>query len=327
MSNPEATAIVVPEDTASDSDSAYGSELSSYTTSLSSSVNKYQWENGRRYHSYRAGSYQFPNDEKEQDRYELMHHIVKLLLKDRLYLAPIKEGPIRVLDIGTGTGTWAVEMGDLHPEASVILGNDLSPIQTSWVPPNVRFVVDDVESEWLGQPYDFIHSRYMAGSILDWPRLARQCYENLNPDGWVEFQDFDLEVFSEDGSIPADNKVVEFYRLLLEACDKINRTASPGRHIKKWVEDAGFQNVQERVYKVPLGPWPKDPELKQIGSLNMLQFLDGLEAFSSATFTHVLGWSIEEVQVFLAQVRKDARQKGVHTLHRYNVVWGQKVVT
>lgn len=47
----------------------------------------------------------------------------------------------------------------------------------------------------------------------------------------------------------------------------------------------------------------------------MLQFLEGLEAFSIATFTQVLGWSYEEVQVFLALVRKDAKNRGVHIIH------------
>lgn len=47
----------------------------------------------------------------------------------------------------------------------------------------------------------------------------------------------------------------------------------------------------------------------------MLQFLEGLEAFSVATFTQVLGWSHEEVQVFLALVRKDARDRTVHMMH------------
>lgn len=42
----------------------------------------------------------------------MIHHIIKLVLNDRLFLAPIENGPIRVLDIGTGTGLWATEFGD-----------------------------------------------------------------------------------------------------------------------------------------------------------------------------------------------------------------------
>lgn len=40
------------------------------------------------------------------------------------------------------------------------------------------FEVDDVESEWqYSRPFDYVHSRYMAGSIADWPRLMSQCYK------------------------------------------------------------------------------------------------------------------------------------------------------
>lgn len=35
-------------------------------------------------------------------------------------------------------------VGDMFPSASV-LGTDLSPIQSVWVPMNVRFLVDDAE--------------------------------------------------------------------------------------------------------------------------------------------------------------------------------------
>ena len=57
-----------------------------------------------------------------------------LLLKGELHLAPIKN-PHRILDIGTGTGIWAIDMADRYPQAEIV-GTDLSPIQPKWVPPN-----------------------------------------------------------------------------------------------------------------------------------------------------------------------------------------------
>lgn len=56
-------------------------------------------------------------------------------------------------------------MGDKFPEAQV-LGIDLSPIQPEWIPENVRFVIDDCESEWAnGSGWDFAHFRQMAGFL------------------------------------------------------------------------------------------------------------------------------------------------------------------
>ena len=42
----------------------------------------------------------------------MVHHMFKLMMDGRLYLAPIEEGSLRVLDIGTGTGAWAIDMGE-----------------------------------------------------------------------------------------------------------------------------------------------------------------------------------------------------------------------
>ena len=47
-----------------------------------------------------------------------------------------------VLDGGTGTGIWAIDFADSHPE-SLVTGIDVSPIHPAWVPPNVRFEIDD----------------------------------------------------------------------------------------------------------------------------------------------------------------------------------------
>lgn len=45
------------------------------------------------------------------------------LADGKLHLAPIKN-PHRILDIGTGTGIWAIDMADLYPSAEVV-GTDI----------------------------------------------------------------------------------------------------------------------------------------------------------------------------------------------------------
>jgi len=55
-------------------------------------------------------AYVLPNDDMEVDRLELQYQALKTLHDDRIYFAPLKD-PKRILDIGTGTGTWPIEMG------------------------------------------------------------------------------------------------------------------------------------------------------------------------------------------------------------------------
>ena len=80
-----------------------------------------------------------PNDELEQDRMDLNHHIYQLVLNGRLYQAPIGDSVERVLDYGTGTGIWAIDFAEMHPSALVI-GTDLSPIQPSWLPGKIKLM-------------------------------------------------------------------------------------------------------------------------------------------------------------------------------------------
>ncbi|KAK1753311.1 S-adenosyl-L-methionine-dependent methyltransferase [Echria macrotheca] len=310
---------------ANDGDSAIEERITAYTASLTSGVTDYPIEHGRRYHAFRPGVYAMPNDEKEMDRLDLIHHMMIKGVGDKYFLAPIPESRLkRILDIGTGTGIWAIEMGDQYPGAEVI-GNDLSPIQPEWVPPNVKFEVDDVESPWMyAEPFDFIYCRYMAACIADWPKLMKSAFDNLNPGGWAEFQDYDLLYYSEDDTLKADSNTMKWLTTLLSLTDNLGRTASPGPKQEQWVKDAGFQNVVSKKFRFPIGPWPKDQKLKELGICNLAQILDGLEAFSLRLFCDVAGWTVEEVNVLLAKVRQEVKDPKIHMQFDFYVTYGQK---
>lgn len=38
----------------------------------------------------------------------------RIVLNDKLHLAPIENRDLKILDLGTGTGIWAIEMGNQH---------------------------------------------------------------------------------------------------------------------------------------------------------------------------------------------------------------------
>lgn len=59
---------------------------------------------------------------------------------------------------------------------------------------------------------------------------------------------------------------------------------------KAWMVEAGFEDVHEKVIKTPLGPWAKDPNIKEIGKYALLSALTGFEGFTMALFTRILGY-------------------------------------
>lgn len=306
-----------------DNDSAYGAELSEYTASLTSSVLNYRRENGRRYHGYRDGTYLLPNDEDEADRLDMIHEMMLTLMDRKLYLAPIGNTPQHVIDLGTGTGIWAIEFADMFPSARVT-GIDLSPSQPSFVPPNVRFFVDDLEDEWhYEHKFDFIHARFLALAIKNFPKLLQNCYDFTAPGGWVEFQDWSFDNISQDKSTK-NTSIEYYYKLGTEVFTDIGYTASPGPHLEKWFREVGFEDVHVQNYAIPMGGWPKDEKLKKVGLWNLLEAETGFEASAMAVLTRFKGWSAEEVKILAAKVLKDARDPAIHTVFDFYVVYGRK---
>ncbi|KAI0130176.1 S-adenosyl-L-methionine-dependent methyltransferase [Xylariales sp. AK1849] len=107
----------------------------------------------------------------------------------KLPSAPI-ENPREVLDVAIGTGNWAVEFTQEHPEAQV-LGTDLLPTYTARVtPPNVSFEICDAEDECaFNRKFDFIHMRAVLTCFRD-PRLViASAIEALGSGGYIELRD------------------------------------------------------------------------------------------------------------------------------------------
>jgi hypothetical protein len=91
------------------SDDGYETDgASSASTSVTSSIRDYAFENSRRYHKFQEGRYQFPNDDLEQEREDMKHAMVVHLCNGKLHFAPL-DNPQTILDIGTGTGIWAID--------------------------------------------------------------------------------------------------------------------------------------------------------------------------------------------------------------------------
>ena len=70
------------------------------------------------------------------------------------------------------------DFADQHP-AALVIGTDLSPIQPTWVPPNLSFEISDCCEEWSYEKdsFDFIHIRGLYGSVADWSAFYVEVYK------------------------------------------------------------------------------------------------------------------------------------------------------
>ena len=183
----------------------------------------------------------------------MKHHWFKLVMNGRLHIAPIGDTPGRILDLGTGTGIWCVEMGDKYPSARII-GTDLSKIQPTWVPPNVSFEIDDFDDEWTygDGVFDLVHNRFNTTAVNNWPRQFRKAFDALKPGGFIEVVDITNPPQSDDGSIPGDSSLLRFFEHLTDGCKQVGRDLRAMYQWRQQLEEAGYVNIQERVPKVPM---------------------------------------------------------------------------
>ncbi|KAK3489935.1 S-adenosyl-L-methionine-dependent methyltransferase [Neurospora crassa] len=320
----------LPEEEEDDADSTLGSDVESSTASIGSSILRYRTMNGRTYHSdsITDSEYWGPNDEKQNELLDIFHHAMTILLDGRLYDAPLPKKMENAIDLGTGTGLWAIDFADAFPNCNVI-GTDISPIQPSWVPPNIRFEIDDYNKEWTYKPnfFDFIHVRWLSGTVKDWLAFYKDAYRCCKPGGYIEHMDTHGTIHSDDGSI--DEKVHalgQWGPIWHEAGRRIGQVLIPAAMMESAMKEAGFVNIVVKDYKVPISPWPKDKKMNDVGLYFyavMNQDLDGVLQFM---FGKVMGWTTEEIGIYIRHLKKEMKDMSIHGYFVFRKVYGQKPV-
>ena len=94
--------------------------------------------------------------------------------------------------------------------------------------------------------------------------------------------------------------------------------------LESWVREAGFTNIHSKTLPFPVGTWPKDKTLKEVGAFNLIQYLDNIEGMTIRVYTQAWGWSAEEVKVLCAQLRKEFKNPRMRMQHNFYVAYGRK---
>ena len=203
----------------------------------------FETENGREYHAYRAGKYVFPEDSKEKDREDLAHMMYTQLyvvisvkkipsyilvantsyrLEGELHTAPL-DNPKRILDLGPGSCSWAIDMAMRYPDATIYT-MDLSEFAANAPPPNITPLVHDFDLDWPFPTnyFDFIHCREIFGGTESYPNLIKKIYKHLKPGGYVEITEMPPRVQSKrQEALPADYPLSKHFKMLSKALKSV----------------------------------------------------------------------------------------------------------
>jgi hypothetical protein len=121
-----------------------------------------------------------------------------------------------------------------------------------------------------------------------------------------------------------DYAMLRFTNLMRQAMAVFGvNIVGPSRYASQ-LRDAGFEQVDEQIMKLPVGVWPRDRRMKVVGLYNRAVIYDGLQGIAMAPFTRALGWTKEQVEVFLVEMRRGLMDPSTHAYFPFYAVIARK---
>ncbi|KPM38300.1 hypothetical protein AK830_g8276 [Neonectria ditissima] len=276
--------------------------------SINSSILGYRNINGRKYQSSKTTEYWAPTDEKHIKGLDVSNRFTLMLMEDKLFQAPITEKPPenppcrdRHRHLGHVRSHRPLSRLTSPPTHDQRHGRRI-PLRLR---PRLRHLsrAAQLGAAQLQLP----DRRRAAGLNLPARRLRPRAHAHARPGGWAESTEIDLETRSENPRVAEDSSHIfkKWRDLFWQAGDRIGRTFKIARDgkMERGMRDAGFVDAQHRQWKLPIGGWPQDPKLKQVGLHNVMFIDQSLDGFAVFPIGEILGWTFEEVTVLVSQMR------------------------
>ncbi len=199
--------------------------------------------------------YVLPSDDQEVNRLDFQHYMLRYALRGN-YAAPLSR-PASILDVGSGTGRWAMEMAAYFPDANVI-GVDLVNQEVAASlghgldqrPDNYVFVQGNVLNglPFADNSFDFVHMRLLLFAIPPdkWPLVARELVRVTRPGGWVE----SIETGPQRNGGPAMDTLVQW---ITEGSRRRGIDPLLGPRVAGFFAEAGLVNMAASEVDVPVG--------------------------------------------------------------------------
>lgn len=270
---------------------------------------------------YAAGvPYALPSDLGEMNRLDFQHFVLRQAFKGN-FAAPISN-PASILDVGSGTGRWAKEMAALFPAASVT-GLDIkepvageqsaSSAATDPRPANYRFVPGNI-LEGLPFPdasFDFVHQRLLFFAIPSdrWQFVLNELIRVTRPGGWVEVVEghYGYEPMGPAAQLIAD--------VMLSTMQKRGIDPRNSARLDQYLLTAGFQPVQTRTVKLPVGDW--GGRLGQLAATDVLSFSQAAKPLLRAQ-----GMSESECALLIETMRSECET--LRYTWPFHIAYGQR---
>ncbi|KIO32949.1 hypothetical protein M407DRAFT_18106 [Tulasnella calospora MUT 4182] len=288
--------------------------------------------------------YMLPADAPEHKRLDFQHQAVVTMLGGLFprdaevenILSPKSDGcRPRVLDIGTGTGAWAIDVAIQYPHAEVV-GLDLAPVKLGSTPPaNCTFILGDASTSLksYGQ-FDVVHARAILQGVKDYAALFKDVSEVLNPGGVFLTLEAEIGMYDED-KVPfgiqqegAPNFCWTHKMTLLynEATKKRNPSFALLPQVPQILNDVPgepWEAVKRTSFLIPGGPVKNASDEERIaGDLMHSSIRDGPRLLRALLLAS--GYDAEDVTRWTENAVDEIANWRVKFWIKWNVLWAVK---
>lgn len=247
-------------------------------------------------------------------------------------LAPRNGTMPGVLDVGSGSGSWVLDMGELFPHAEVV-GLDLAPANLPRDPtPNCRFECDDVNFglSHYKNSFDVVHARCVETGITDYPHFLKDVHQVLRPGGVflavsgsskMLGEDFEPCVKGKvDPSVPPENNTATLLAGFHEAARARGAKTDTFLYTRGWLEEMGrsaWSTVGETRFYIPVGPWKENMTDKDRHIATLMNY-DIMRLLASTRPTLLsYGYPEQVVDSWIEKAEDELR----HTRKKMYVLW------
>ncbi|KAJ7888965.1 S-adenosyl-L-methionine-dependent methyltransferase [Mycena olivaceomarginata] len=214
----------------------------------------------------------------EKKRLDERHEAWSQYFRGDLWLAVAeiaKMDPRRIIDLGCGSGAWAIQAALQFPDAQVV-GLDMSPLPDRQIPGNMSFQLGDLTKELDLEPnsFDIVHARSVMCHVPNAIEAIQRAANLVKPGGLLLLLDVDISTMLTTGG----SRVHNYISALIPLSQKRGADFEIGRKLQDMMTSLGrFQSVQCHKVSLPFNGKAQDEATSQLSVATRKSWTRGVQ--------------------------------------------------